>query len=79
MDVLPLNFSGAAKADLITSINSGTNFQIIIGATVDTNDITYSGVANTFDPGPPNLTITVPEPSTVILLLAGLVGLIRRR
>lgn len=57
-DVLALSFPPAAEAALLSAINSGTDFQIIVAAVVASHDITYSGVANPFDPGDPNLSIT---------------------
>ncbi|MGB0717144.1 MAG: lamin tail domain-containing protein, partial [Phycisphaerae bacterium] len=55
-DTFALDLSGVS-ADLINSINNGTDFQIIVAATVAAHDITYSGVGNTFDPGDPTLEI----------------------
>ena len=80
IDVFNLDISGAAG--LPTVINDGTNFQIIVAATVASHDITYSGVGNTFDPGDPNLEITanlVPEPATMAVLGLGALALLRRR
>ena len=49
---------GAAALDAIRdAINAGDAFYILIGATDDTYDVTYSGLANSFDPGNPNLMI----------------------
>ena len=79
VDSFSLNFSPGATTSLLSAINSGSDFQILIGATVDTHDITYSGVGNTFDPGDPTLTITVPEPSALSLLFVGLLPFLRRR
>ena len=81
MDMLVLDLTGA-EAAMISSINSGTDFQLIVATTVDTEDITYSGVGNTFDPGDPNLSIKVrlvPEPSALTLLLLGGLAFLRRR
>jgi hypothetical protein len=61
-DMFTLDFTGAALTALLNSITNGSDFQIIVGATNSTHDITYSGVGNTFDPGDPSLEIT---PSTV--------------
>ena len=77
--MLSLSFGGAAEAVLIDAINNGTDFQLIVTATDSTHDLTYSGVGNTFDPGDPNLKITVPEPTALVLLLSGLFALLRRR
>ena len=76
-----LNLTPAAETDLISAINAGNEFSLSIHATNVADDITFSGVGNTFDPGDPQLTI-VPEPSTYAAVL-GLLGLaivaLRRR
>ena len=82
VDTLLLPFTGAAEAALVSAINSGADFQLIVAATDAADDITYSGVGNTFDPGDPLLRITVPEPGVGLMLLLGLGGgmtLFRRR
>ena len=74
--------AGSIGTALVGSINSGTDFQILISATNDTHDITYSGVGNTFDEGDPTLSIdavVVPEPASAVMLLLGFVGLLVRR
>jgi hypothetical protein len=78
-DTFSLMFDAAASTALLNSINTGTDFQILIAATVDSHDITYSGVGNSFDPGDPVLDIVVPEPSVLALLAGGLLVLVRRR
>lgn len=83
-DVLTLNF-GTNVSALIDAINNGTDFQILLGATNSTHDITYSGVGNSFDPGDPLLTINatvvpVPEPASATILGAvALAGFTMRR
>lgn len=78
-----VNFA-AVEADLIAEINAGSDFSLILTATDNADDITFSGVGNTFDPGDPALTITtaaaVPEPgSAIVLSLMALAGVCRRR
>lgn len=79
-----LDFSGTAGDELLSAINNGSDFQIIIAATVATHDITFSGLNNSFDPGNPNLTIdarAVPVLPALPLMISALAGLIscRRR
>ena len=82
IDVLNLVLSPDVMAGIAETINDGTDFQIIVAATLSADDITYSGVGNTFDPGDPNLEITatlVPEPATLTVLALGALALLRRR
>ena len=74
----------AAQDALLTSIQNGTDFQIIIASTAAEADVTFSGVGNTFDPGDPRINLNVdivPEPSSIGLLSLGLMGIaaLRRR
>ena len=69
---------------MLAAVQNGTDFQIIVTATAAADDITLSGVGNTFDPGDPMLSLSVdvvPEPSSVGLLGLGLLGMmtLRRR
>jgi len=58
-DTFSLDLS-SVEADLISAINSAGEFQIIIAAVNSADDITYSGVGNTFDEGDPLLAISIP-------------------
>jgi len=77
-EVFNLGLSPAAESAMVNSINSGSEFSISIHATGFNDDITFSGVGNTFDPGDPQLAIdadVIPEPTTfltVVLFAAGL-------
>lgn len=82
IDIFSLGLGGGIAGAMVSAINSGTDFQIIVAATLSGDDITYSGVGNTFDPGEPNLEITanlVPEPATMTVLALGALALLRRR
>lgn len=82
VDVLNLDLSGIPVPDLVVHINNGIDFQVIVAATASADDITYSGVGNTFDPGEPNLEITatpVPEPASLVVLGLGALAVLRRR
>lgn len=73
-----------AKDAMLSAIQSGSDFQILIASTASDADITFSGVGNTFDPGDPQLNLNVsvvPEPTSIGLLAIGLlaVGGFRRR
>ncbi len=63
-DTFVLNLS-AAGASMISRLNTGENFAIILAATTPTAAITYSGKGNTFDPGDPLLKLTVEETTGV--------------
>lgn len=79
VESIALNIA-AIEAELIDEINAGSEFQLIIGVTDASHDITYSGVGNTFDPGAPELVLTaVPEPGSVALLGLGALCIARRR
>lgn len=70
----------AIEAELAGELNAGSDFTLVIGAVNNADDITFSGVANGFDPGDPTLTISaIPEPSAVCLLILGGTALLRRR
>lgn len=56
---------GAAGAALVSRLNTGEDFSIIIAATTPMAAITYSGKGNTFDPGDPSLKLTVNETTGV--------------
>lgn len=59
---LDLNAAGSA---LISRLNTGEDFSIIIAATTPLAAVTYSGKGNTFDPGDPSLKLTVNETTGV--------------
>lgn len=63
-DTFTLNLS-AASAALISRLNTGEDFSIILAATSPMAAITYSGKNNTFDPGDPLLKLTVTETTGV--------------
>lgn len=77
-----INFAAVA-AELVSEINAGSDFTILLAATDNADDVTFSGVGNTFDPGDPALTVTVaavPEPSSAAVLgLIAFAGFCRRR
>jgi len=75
-----VNFA-AVEAELIGEINSGSDFTIVLAAVDIADDITFSGVGNTFDPGDPALSVTaVPEPTSAALIgLLAFAGVCRRR
>lgn len=55
----------AAGAALVSRLNTGEDFSIIIAATTPMAAVTYSGKGNTFDPGDPSLKLTVNETTGV--------------
>ncbi len=67
-DTFDLELSDEAKTELLNSINAGDDFHLVIAITDPTSDATYSGLNNAFDPGNPQLTISLeaavdPEPT----------------
>ncbi len=67
-EVFNLSPPAAAKTALINAINSGAEFNISIHAVNVADDLTFSGVGNTFDPGAPELSITATLSSVVPVL-----------
>jgi endonuclease I len=63
-DVFTLDLA-AAGAALVSRLNTGEDFSIIIAATTPMAAVTYSGKGNTFDPGDPSLKLTVNETTGV--------------
>jgi endonuclease I len=63
-DTFTLDLGGAGAA-LVSRLNTGEDFSIIIAATTPMAAITYSGKGNTFDPGDPSLKLTVNETTGV--------------
>lgn len=63
-DVFTLDLSAAGPA-LVSRLNTGEDFSIIIAATTPMAAVTYSGKGNTFDPGDPSLKLTVNETTGV--------------
>ena len=63
-DTFTLDLSAAGSA-LVSRLNTGEDFSIIIAATTPMAAITYSGKGNTFDPGDPSLKLTVNETTGV--------------
>lgn len=59
-DTFTLDLSGVSSA-LISRLNTGEDFSILLAATTPLAAITYSGKGNTFDPGDPQLKLTVAE------------------
>lgn len=83
-EVFNLSLSTAAETALVNSINTGSEFSISIHATGLNDDITFSGIGNTFDPGDPLLGLdadVIPEPTTLLTVLVFGLGLVylRRR
>ncbi len=64
LDTFVLDLSAAGPA-LISRLNTGEDFAILLAATAPMAAITYSGKGNTFDPGDPTLTLTVEETTGV--------------
>lgn len=63
-DTFTLDLS-AAGAALISRLNTGEDFSIILAATTPMAAVTFSGKGNTFDPGDPSLKLTVTETTGV--------------
>lgn len=63
-DTFLLDLSGV-NAALLSRLNTGEDFSIILAATTPMAAITYSGKGNTFDPGDPSLKLTVTETTGV--------------
>ncbi len=63
-DSFTLDLSAVAPA-LVSRLNTGEDFSIILAATTPAAAITYSGKGNTFDPGDPSLKLTVTETTGV--------------
>jgi len=59
-DTFILDLSAAGTA-LISRLNTGEDFSILLAATTAPAAITFSGKNNTFDPGDPELKLTVEE------------------
>ncbi|NJM55362.1 MAG: Ig-like domain-containing protein [Verrucomicrobiae bacterium] len=59
-DTFLLDLSAAGTA-LISRLNTGEDFSILLAATAAPAAITFSGKNNTFDPGDPELKLTVEE------------------
>ena len=84
-EVLNIGLSAGQQADLISEINAGSEFSILIVATTADADVTFTGFDDTFeDGGQPFLTLgptaAVPEPTALaVLSLIGLAGFTRRR
>lgn len=63
-DTYTLDLSSAGPA-LISRLNTGEDFAIILAATTPMAAVTFSGKGNTFDPGDPSLKLTVTETTGV--------------
>lgn len=65
-ETFDLDLPDAAKTQLIESINAGEDFHLLIAATDTSFDVTFSGLDNAFDPGNPQLSISLEvEPEIV--------------
>lgn len=58
-------------ASLLAEVQNGSDFQIMVAATNDADDITFSGVGNNFDPGDPSLALDVTTASGSIACETG--------
>jgi hypothetical protein len=56
---------GSALSAMVSRLNTGEDFSILLAATTPMAAITYSGKGNTFDPGDPLLKLTVEETTGV--------------
>lgn len=63
-DTFVLDLSAALSA-MVSRLNTGEDFAILLAATTPMAAITYSGKGNTFDPGDPLLKLTVEETAGV--------------
>lgn len=63
-DTFVLDLSAALSA-MISRLNTGEDFAILLAATTPMAAVTYSGKGNTFDPGDPLLKLTVEETTGV--------------
>lgn len=80
VETLMLSLTAAQQSTLITEINAGSEFSIVITADNAADDVTFTGDNDQFEPGGmPLITIdavAVPEPSALGLLLISLLGLV---
>lgn len=58
-ETFDLELSDEAEAAIAESINAGDDFHLVIAVTDPTADVTFSGLNNAFDPGNPQLSISL--------------------